>query len=161
MCGILAVYTKTELEKNKFEQALKKIEHRGPDNTSYWNSTDKSVFLGHTRLSIIDISRDGNQPMFNETKDIVLVCNGEIYNFKSLRENLLEKGHKFKSKSDSEVILHAYEEWGDDFIDKLEGMFAFVLWDEKKERFIFARDGIGIKPLYYYKDDNSIILEAV
>jgi asparagine synthase (glutamine-hydrolysing) len=160
VCGILAVYTKTELEKNKFEQALKKIEHRGPDNTSYWNSTDKKVFMGHTRLSIIDISRDGNQPMFNETKDIVLVCNGEIYNFKSLRENLVEKGHKFKSKSDSEVILHAYEEWGDDFIDKLEGMFAFVLWDEKKERFIFARDGIGIKPLYYYKDDNSIIFSS-
>ena len=160
MCGILAVYTKIELEKNKFEQALKKIEHRGPDNTSFWNSIDKKVFMGHTRLSIIDISEEGNQPMFNETKDIVLVCNGEIYNFKSLRESLLEKGHKFKSKSDSEVILHAYIEWGEKFIDKLEGMFAFVLWDEKKERFIFARDGVGIKPLYYYKDDNSIIFSS-
>ena len=160
MCGLLAVYTKKEIERNKFEQALKKIEHRGPDNTSFWNSNDKSIFLGHTRLSIIDISEDGNQPMLNETKDVVLVCNGEIYNYITLRENLIKKGHKFKSKSDSEVILHAYVEWGEDFINKLEGMFAFVLWDEKKERFIFARDGVGIKPLYYYKDDNSIIFSS-
>ena len=72
MCGLLAVYTKKEIKKNKFEKVLKKIEHRGPDNTSFWNSTDKSIFLGHTRLSIIDISDDGNQPMLNETKDIVL-----------------------------------------------------------------------------------------
>ncbi len=160
MCGLLAVYTKKEIKRNKFEQVLKKIEHRGPDNTSFWNSTDKSIFLGHTRLSIIDISEDGNQPMLNETKDIVLVCNGEIYNYINLRENLIEKGHKFKSKSDSEVILHAYVEWGEDFINKLEGMFAFVLWDKKKERFIFARDGVGIKPLYYYKDDDSIIFSS-
>jgi asparagine synthase (glutamine-hydrolysing) len=160
MCGLLAIYSKKEIRKSKFICALKKIEHRGPDNTSYWNSTSKNIFLGHTRLSIIDISEDGNQPMFNETKDILLVCNGEIYNFKNLRENLIKKGHKFKSKSDSEVILHAYVEWGEDFINKLEGMFAFVLWDEKKERFIFARDGVGIKPLYYYKDKDSIIFSS-
>lgn len=160
MCGLLAVYTKKEIKKNKFEKVLKKIEHRGPDNTSFWNSTDKSIFLGHTRLSIIDISDDGNQPMFNETKDIVLVCNGEIYNYINLREDLIKKGHKFKSKSDSEVILHAYVEWGEDFVNKLEGMFAFVLWDEKKEKFIFARDGVGIKPLYYYKDNDSIIFSS-
>jgi asparagine synthase (glutamine-hydrolysing) len=160
VCGILTVYTKDGIKRNKFEKALRKIDHRGPDNTSFWNSNDKKVFMGHTRLSIIDISEEGNQPMFNESKDIVLVCNGEIYNFKNLRESLLDKGHKFKSKSDSEVILHAYVEWGEDFINKLEGMFAFVLWDEKKERFIFARDGVGIKPLYYYKDDDSIIFSS-
>ena len=113
--------------------------------------TDKiQIGLGNRRLSIIDLTEHGHQPMRNKKGDIWLVFNGEIYNFQELKKELEGKGHKFKGRSDTEVILHSYEQWGEDCLRKFNGMFAFAIWDEKKRQLFIARDRVGIKPLYYY-----------
>lgn len=121
--------------------------HRGPDQ--YGAYCSEAMSLGHRRLSIIDLSEKARQPMRNEAGDVLLVFNGEIYNFAALRDELKGRGHVFGSASDSEVILHGYEEFGEGVLDRLRGMFAFALWDERKKRLLLARDRIGIKPLYY------------
>ena len=133
------------------------IIHRGPDSGRHY--TDESVALGFRRLSIIDLKEESGQPMFNEDKSLVLVFNGEIYNYQQLREDLLAKGHTFTTETDSEVLLHGYEEYGVDILQKLRGMFAFVIWDTKKQSMFMARDFFGIKPLYYTQNttDNSFI----
>ena len=133
------------------------IAHRGPDATGYF--TD-SVSLGHRRLAIIDLSPKGNQPMFSKDNNIVLVFNGEIYNFKQLKEDLEKKGYIFKSNSDTEVIIVGYEEYGVNICSKLDGMFAFALWDKKNKKIILARDRIGKKPLYYSLQKNNIIFAS-
>ena len=107
------------------------------------------VAFGHRRLSIIDL-KTGSQPMFNEDKSIVIVYNGEIYNFNELRKNLIKKGHRFKTKSDTEVILHQYEEDGWECVKRFNGIFAFALWDDDKKTLLLARDRIGIKPLFTF-----------
>src|SRR6185503_4492267 len=117
-----------------------------------WFSDNGRVGLGHRRLTIIDLSEAGHQPMTNEDGTLQLVFNGEIYNYKSLRERLLKKGHIFKSHSDTEVLLHLYEEMGEEMVHELRGMFAFALWDEKIKSLLLARDPYGIKPLYYADD---------
>ncbi len=127
----------------------------GPDQEGVFCS--HQVSLAHRRLSIIDLSENGRQPMFNEDGTVVLVFNGEIYNFLELREQLESKGHQFSSRSDSEVIIHAYEEWGVESISKLRGMFAYALYDKKKGSLLLVRDRIGIKPLYYYHSAKSFI----
>lgn len=124
------------------------LEHRGPDQEGIFS--EEGITLGFRRLSIIDLSDQGNQPMGNEDGSVQLVFNGEIYNFLELRKELVLKGHLFRGHSDSEVIVHAYEEWGEDFLSHLQGMFAIGLWDRKKRSLIIARDRLGIKPLYYY-----------
>jgi asparagine synthase (glutamine-hydrolysing) len=121
--------------------------HRGPDGQGTWS--DRLAYLGHRRLSIIDLSQAGAQPMTNEDDTIVLVCNGEIYNYLDLRRTLVARGHRFRSKTDVEVILHLYEEDGDDCLRHLVGMFAFALWDSRRKRLLLARDRIGEKPLHY------------
>ncbi|GAG52641.1 unnamed protein product, partial [marine sediment metagenome] len=113
---------------------------------------DNNISLGHQRLSIIDLSEKGRQPIFNEDKSLCLIFNGEIYNFQELRNDLEKKGHKFFSKTDSEVVIHLYEEHGEDCLQYLNGIFAFAIWDIKKKELFLARDRIGIKPLYYYID---------
>ncbi len=123
------------------------ITHRGPDQEGIFCCDEMS--LAFRRLSIIDLSENGSQPMTNEDDSIYLVFNGEIYNFQELRDDLLQKGHRFKSKTDSEVILHAYEEYGVECINRLRGMFAFALYDRPRKKLLLARDRIGIKPLYY------------
>jgi len=123
------------------------LRHRGPDAEGF--HVAEGVSLGHRRLSIIDLSEQGRQPMANEDGTIFLVFNGEIYNFRELRTELEQKGHRFSSRTDSEVILHGYEAWGDDVLGHLRGMFAFAIWDGVQKRFLIARDRIGIKPLYY------------
>jgi len=123
--------------------------YRGPNSTGIYVSKDKKSGLAHDRLSIIDLSESANQPMRNEDASVWLVFNGEIYNFRDLRASLQERGHRFRSKSDPEVILHLYEEKGIDLLEDLNGMFAFCLFDEKKNEFYIARDRVGIKPLYY------------
>lgn len=125
------------------------LKHRGPDGEGSYISPDKRVGLGHRRLAIIDLSPAGAQPMYNEDKNVWIVFNGEIYNFQEIRPELEKLGHKFKSKSDTEVIIHAYEEYGPDCVKHFNGMFAFAIWDEKKQRLFAARDHIGIKPFYY------------
>ena len=145
MCGICGIYG---LE-NKIlvQKMLDVLKHRGPDGQGIYS--DKNITLGHSRLSIIDLSENGKQPMSNEEGDIWLSVNGEIYNFNELRIQLEKLGHHFHSNSDSETIIHAYEEFDLEFIKKLRGMFALALYDRKKNLLLLARDPIGKKPLYY------------
>ena len=124
----------------------KVVSHRGPDDEGYYS--DKNITLGHKRLSIIDL-RTGKQPIYNEDNSIVIVYNGEIYNFRELRQDLEEKGHSFYTSSDTEVIVHAYEEYGYDCVKLFNGMFAFAIWDSNKEELFLARDRAGMKPLHY------------
>ncbi len=128
--------------------------HRGPDDSGSY--VENGLGIGMRRLSIIDLE-GGHQPLSNEDQTLWLVCNGEIYNFRELREDLKARGHQFKTGSDSEVILHLYEEYGDDFVLHLNGMFGFALWDTQRKRLIIGRDRIGIKPLYYYNDGDRLI----
>lgn len=130
------------------------IAHRGPDGEGFY--VDEQVALGHRRLSIIDLAC-GGQPMFNEDKSLVTVFNGEIYNFMELRAQLEEAGHVFATHSDTEVLLHGYEEWGRDMPAKLRGMFAFIIWDKTRETLFGARDIFGIKPYYYYNEDGHFL----
>lgn len=129
------------------------LKHRGPDNATIWEQ--HNTMLGHTRLSIVDLSSAGNQPFHNATNSIHLVCNGEIYNAPELRKQLKAIGYRFTSHSDNEVILHGFEEWGPSVVKKLIGMFAFIIWDERGQRIFAARDHTGIKPLYYKAGSES------
>lgn len=150
MCGIVGFY-KEELE-NKEEIIKKmadKIKHRGPDGEGFY--IDNKIALGHRRLSIIDID-GGTQPMFTEDKKLVVIFNGEIYNYMELKEELQE--YEFKTKCDTEVLLHGYRKWGEELPKKLRGMFAFAIWDIENETLFCARDHFGIKPFYYYKKEN-------
>lgn len=134
------------------EKMLLALKHRGPDDSGSF--TDGPVGLGNNRLSIIDLSKNGHQPLFNEDNSMCIVHNGEIYNFRTLKKDL-ENRHRFRSYTDTEVILHAYEEWGVDCLKKLNGMFAFVIYDRRKKLLFGARDRLGEKPLKYYKDENT------
>lgn len=145
MCGITGFYGFSDPKLLQKMTAL--LEHRGPDQHNYY--TDELVSLGHRRLSIIDLSEDGKQPLCNEDGTVWVVFNGEIYNYKELRERLEKKGHRFKSKTDTEVIVHAYEEYGQKCVSWFNGDFAFAIYDSEKESFFLARDRLGIKPLYY------------
>ena len=147
MCGFVG-FTNTKDNSNRIiEDMMDKIRHRGPDSGGKY--TDEDIALGFRRLSIIDITESGDQPIYNEDRSKVLLFNGEIYNFKSIREELVAKGHIFTTKTDSEVLLHGYEEYGEKLLGKLRGMFAFVIWDTKTKELFGARDFFGIKPLYY------------
>jgi asparagine synthase (glutamine-hydrolysing) len=155
MCGIvgkLLVDNAARVERPQIEAMLRPIAHRGPDAQGIY--LGDNVGLGHARLSIIDLNT-GAQPMTNEDETIWIVFNGEIYNFAALRERLQAKGHVFRSQSDTEVIIHAYEEFGPDCVKELRGMFAFAIWDMKRKRLFVARDRVGIKPLYFCKTDKA------
>ncbi|NKB23695.1 MAG: asparagine synthase (glutamine-hydrolyzing) [Kiritimatiellae bacterium] len=152
MCGITGIFYpggNKNVKHSVLNRMTDSLLHRGPDDRGTW--IHKNVGLGFRRLSIIDLSSAGRQPMSNENESIWLVFNGEIYNFEMLRKTLLSKGHIFKSDTDSEVILHGYEEWGIDVVNHLDGMFAFSVWDTLNRRLFLARDRFGIKPLYYAK----------
>lgn len=149
MCGIVGLFDihgKREIDKNLLGRMNQTLFHRGPDEGEL--HTEPGLGLGHRRLSIIDIS-DGHQPLFNEDGSVVVVFNGEIYNFQELANELTKLGHKFRTHSDTEVIVHAWEEWGEKCVDHFRGMFAFGLWDRNQETLFLARDRLGIKPLYY------------
>lgn len=151
MCGIAGIICKgqkIDLE-NKVRAMADVLKNRGPDGEGYFCDKQEGVYLGHRRLSIIDLSIKANQPLFNEDKSMALIFNGEIYNYIELRKELSDKGHRFISQTDSEVLLHGYEEWGLDLLGKINGMFAFCLYDKAKKEIILVRDNIGIKPLYY------------
>ena len=156
MCGICGFYGFKD--KNVLKRMVKSISHRGPDDNGLYIA-ENDVYLGHTRLSIIDLSEKGRQPMSNEDGTIWITYNGETYNFMVLRKNL-EKNHDFCSNTDTEVLIHAYEEYGIDFINKLRGMFAFALYDSEKKKVILARDPMGKKPLYYYWDRDKFIFAS-
>jgi asparagine synthase (glutamine-hydrolysing) len=157
MCGI-AGFIDTECAYANAEERIRVmcnlIRHRGPDEQGVW--IGNGAALGMRRLSIIDVA-GGHQPIFNEDKSILVVFNGEIYNYQSLKQTLQERGHSFQTQSDTEVIVHAYEEFGDDCPRQLRGMFAFALWDKKRQRLLLARDRFGKKPLNYYWDGQRLI----
>lgn len=155
MCGIVGF---TWEDKQLIKQMTESIIHRGPDGKGHF--TDTGISLGHRRLSIIDLSERGKQPMSNENGTIWITFNGEIYNFKELKKELQQKGHIFISNTDTEVILHGYEEYGKQFVKRLNGMFAFGLWDQNKKELILARDKVGIKPLYYTFTNEGIIFAS-
>jgi len=134
------------------------ISHRGPDEEGVF--VDYPISLGFRRLSIIDLSELGNQPMFNEDDSVVIVFNGEIYNYKELMPELISKGHVFKSKCDTEVVIHAYEEYGEECVKLFNGMWAFVIYDLKKKKLFASRDRFGVKPFYFYKDNNRFIFSS-
>ena len=159
MCGIFAQFGELETEQAR-NQALRKLLHRGPDAEGTWESADGKAWLAQRRLSIVDLSDAGRQPMHNEDNTLWLTANGEIYNYPRLRIRLESMGHTFYSNSDSEFILHAYEQWGDLCVEHLEGMFAFILWDEFKKRVFCARDRVGIKPLYYVELASRLTLAS-
>jgi asparagine synthase (glutamine-hydrolysing) len=156
MCGIYGEIALSEADQlNPFhERFLHTLHHRGPDESGSWRS--EKIFLGMCRLSIIDLA-GGQQPIWNEDKSCCIVYNGELYNFLDLRPLLEKKGHVFSTQTDTEVILHAYEEWGVDCLKQLNGMFALALWDGNRERLFLARDRIGEKPLYYYRDSARLV----
>ena len=146
MCGIVGFTSRTDCAEKIIEEMMDAIKHRGPDSEGKY--VDSGIAMGFRRLSIIDLST-GSQPLFNENKNLVLTFNGEIYNYQSLRQELIAEGHVFTTNTDSEVLLHGYEQWGKDMLPKLRGMFAFVIWDAEKQELFGARDFFGIKPLYY------------
>lgn len=145
MCGFTGFIGKGN--KEILLRMMQTLNHRGPDDEDVY--INGNVHLGHKRLSIIDLSEHGRQPISNENDSIWLIFNGEIYNFQSLREHLESKGHIFKSRTDSEVIIHLYEEYGVNSFEKLNGMFAFAIWDNNQQRLLLARDKMGQKPIYY------------
>ena len=127
MCGIVGFTNNIDNSNEVLGKMMDRIKHRGPDAEGRY--IDEDIALGHRRLSIIDVSSSGDQPIFNEDNSLVIVFNGEIYNYQVLREELISKGHKFITKSDTEVLVHGYEEWGHKLIKKLRGMLAFAIWD--------------------------------
>lgn len=154
MCGF-AGFTGTCTDGDKvLENMMNRIIHRGPDSAGTY--IDEKIHMGFRRLSIVDLN-NGSQPMFNEDKSIVVTFNGEIYNYNELRADLEAKGHIFANNADTEVLLHAYEEYGEDMVAKLRGMFAFAIWDKKTETLFAARDFFGIKPFYYALVDDCLI----
>lgn len=154
MCGFVGFCDDSKNKKKIIRNMADIIKHRGPDSDGYY--VDNNIALGFRRLSIIDLDK-GSQPIFNEDKDKVIVFNGEIYNYKEIREELKSKGHKFSTNTDTEVILHGYEEYKEDILNKLRGMFAFVIYDIKEKSLFGARDFYGIKPFYYYYDNENFL----
>ncbi len=157
MCGITGFVGKTKNKEQTLQKMLKRIEHRGPDAEGTY--IDEYVALGHRRLSIIDLNT-GSQPMFNEDETVSVVFNGEIYNFKDLKNELEKLGHVFKTTSDTEILVHGYEQWQEKLPSKLRGMFAFVIYDKKENKLFGSRDHFGIKPLYYYKLGDTFLFSS-
>jgi asparagine synthase (glutamine-hydrolysing) len=162
MCGIAGIFSfKNILTETELIKMRDSMVHRGPDGGGLWSSENKKVMLGHRRLSIIDLSETANQPMGNEDDSIKIIFNGEIFNYAEIRPELEKCGHKFKTDhSDTEVILHAYEEWGYNCVHKFRGMFAFALWDDNKKLLWIVRDRIGIKPLFWAKVENKFLFAS-
>ena len=160
MCGIVGI---ANLRREPIADGLLKrmttvMAHRGPDGEGHF--VDGPVGLGHRRLAIIDLTPAGHQPMANETGDVFITFNGEIYNFRKLRVELEAFGHRFHSQTDTEVIIHGYEQWGKQCLQHFNGMFAFAIWDQPRQRLFLARDRFGIKPLYWYCCNGTFIFAS-
>src|SRR6516225_2381242 len=157
ICGIVNFNATDPVDRQLVERMTFAQVHRGPDDDGYF--VENNVGLGHRRLSIIDLS-GGKQPIFNEDGSVVVVFNGEIYNFADLTADLIGRGHQFKTRSDTETIVHAYEEYGVNCMKDFRGMFAFAIWDRKQKRLLLVRDRVGIKPIYYYQGKDFFIFAS-
>src|SRR5690349_11301023 len=149
MCGLVGIFDihgRREVSRELLSRMNETLHHRGPDECGL--HLEPGLGLGHRRLSVIDLST-GQQPLFNEDGSVVVVFNGEIYNYRSLIAQLQALGHVFRTKSDTEVIVHAWESWGVACVERFRGMFAFALWDRNRQTFFLARDRLGVKPLHY------------
>ena len=158
MCGFAGYVGSVENREEVLEHMMDTIIHRGPDSSGKF--VDEDAALGFRRLSIIDLSSVGDQPLYNEDRSKVLVFNGEIYNYQELREELVAAGHVFVSNTDSETLLHGYEEWGASMLDRLRGMYAFVIWDRNEKKLFGARDIFGIKPMYYAQMNDTFFFAS-
>ena len=158
ICGQINFKPEHAVDPKVIERMKLSLIHRGPDSNGLW--INNSIGLGHTRLAVIDLSTSGHQPMSNENQTVWIVYNGEVYNFPDLRKELKSKGYRFISQTDTEVVLHLYEEEGVQFMTRLRGMFAFAIWDENKKQLLLARDRMGQKPLYYYKDNQKLLFAS-
>ncbi len=157
MCGIVGVLRRTAPPDRALLVAMRDaMAHRGPDDAGTWWEDDGTVGLAHRRLAIIDLSALGHQPMSDVAGELVIVLNGEIYNYRAVRQELEARGHRFRSQSDTEVILEAFRAWGDDFLERLNGMFAFALWDRRARRLVLARDRAGEKPLFIRRTTDGL-----
>src|ERR1044071_1756325 len=156
MCGICGIAIPEKLNRHVDEATLVRMRdsltHRGPDDAGFL--VDRNVGLGHRRLSIVDLA-GGHQPMPNEDRTVWLTYNGEVYNHRDLRPSLEAQGHAYRNNSDTETIIHLYEEHGPRAVQQLRGMFAFAMWDQRRRRLVLARDRLGIKPLYYTLSDDG------
>lgn len=157
MCGIAGIYNfnGSEVARGLLQKMTSVIQHRGPDAEGFY--VDGKIGLGHRRLSIIDLSEAGRQPMFSEDKQLAIVFNGEIYNFLDYRDGLQKRGHKFHSRTDTEVIIYLYQEYGEKCLQYLRGMFAFAIWDVQQQQLFLAVDRLGQKPLYYYSNGSRLV----
>ena len=155
MCGIAGFIGSHTDAHSILEKMTEVITHRGPDDVGFYE--DEQAHMGFRRLSIIDVSERGHQPLFNEDKSMVLTFNGEIYNYQELRDELINKGHNFSTQTDSEVLIHGYEEWGTELLPKLRGMFGFAIYNIKDGSLFLARDPFGIKPIHYTLVENTLV----
>lgn len=155
MCGIVGFTNNVGNADKVLGAMMNRIKHRGPDAEGKY--IDDGIALGHRRLSIIDVSSSGDQPLYNEDKSLVIIFNGEIYNYREVREELIAAGHKFSTNTDTEVLIHGYEQYGEKLLGQLRGMFSFVIWDKNKKELFGARDFFGIKPMYYAQMGGSFM----
>ncbi len=162
MCGICGYFDKDRITEEQLSKMNDAMRHRGPNDSGIWQCQEMDGFIGFAqrRLSILDLSELGHQPMLSEDNNHVIVFNGEIYNFKELKQELLELGHRFRSACDTEVILAAYRQWGEQVVYHIDGMFAFAVLDRKNGMILCARDRIGKKPFYYYWDGQTFIFAS-
>ena len=160
MCGILGLINKTDhVNADIFSQMLHTIHHRGPDGSGVYYNENNSLAFGHTRLAFLDLSEAGKQPFVSNNEDVVVTFNGEIYNFLELKKELLNS-YNFKTNTDTEVIIAAYQTWGIEFVNRLKGMFAIAIYDKKTNKIFLVRDRFGIKPLYYFYNENHLIFAS-
>ena len=161
MCGITGIYSLGWIvDPAVLSSMTEDLSHRGPDDSGTWISENGKVGLGHTRLSILDLSSRGRQPMASEDGRVQVSYNGEIYNYRELREELRRKGHSFSTDCDTEVLIRSYEEWGIECLHRFVGMFALAIWDGGENRLYLARDRVGVKPLYYYMEDGLFLFAS-
>ena len=163
MCGISGIYNCSDEDINEIkiiENIIKLQDRRGPDDRGIWQSACKKTTFGHNRLSIIDLTDKAKQPLISKDNNLIITFNGEIYNYKKIRNELSKNKVTFKSNSDTEVILESYKYWGIEFVKKLRGMFAFAIWDNIEKKLILARDPFGIKPLYFFKKNNILFFAS-
>ena len=149
---------KIKISEKLLNKTINQISYRGPDNQSIF--IENNVGMAHARLSIIDLSPEANQPFTSLDNNYIIIYNGEIYNFQEIKEELIKEGIKFKTNSDTEVLLNSYIFWGESFIKKLNGMFAFVIFDKKSKEVFVGRDRFGVKPLYYFNYNNLLIFSS-